>query len=231
MQKYNRVLPGGAGVGNSGGSMDPAHRARADSRQPSVQRDRARAAGHFSLAACIASAGPGSRGRHRAPARCAAECDGVSPLRRRHENSSRWSRPSARGVCAGRSANRRPEELDAGLLVWKIHQRIDRERLPERRTVVEFDFTGPRGRRVWLVLEPREVSVCVTPPRFDADLVVRADLAFFYRVWLGHVDYDAATRCGAVVVDGPPALARQLPRWFMWSPMARFVRERQQRAS
>lgn len=117
------------------------------------------------------------------------------------------------------------EELDAGLLIWRIHQRIDRELLPERRIVVEFDFTGPRGRRVWLVLEPREVSVCVTPPRFDADLVVRADLACFYRVWLGQIEYDTARRCGSVVVEGPPTLARQLPRWFQWSPMARFVRE------
>ncbi len=121
----------------------------------------------------------------------------------------------------------RPEELDAGLLVWKIHQRIDRERLPDRRTVVEFDFTGPRGRRVWLLLQPRDVSVCVTPPGFDADLIVRADLAAFYRVWLGHIEYDAAIRCGAVAVEGAPALARQLPRWFLWSPMAGFVRERE----
>ena len=119
-----------------------------------------------------------------------------------------------------------PEELDPGLLVWKIHQRINRDLLPEKRTVVEFDFTGPRGRRLWLLLEPREVSVCVTPPRFDPDLVVRADLAFFYRVWLGQISYDAALRCKGVVVEGPPALARQLPRWFMWSAMARFVRER-----
>jgi DNA-binding HxlR family transcriptional regulator len=118
----------------------------------------------------------------------------------------------------------RPEELDPGLLVWKIHQRIDRERLPDRRTVVEFDFTGPVGRRVWLVLEPREVSVCVTPPRFDADLIVRADLAVFYRVWMGQLDYDASIRCGSVVVDGPPNLARHLPHWLLWSPMARFVR-------
>jgi DNA-binding HxlR family transcriptional regulator len=121
----------------------------------------------------------------------------------------------------------RPEELDAGLLVWKIHQRIDRERLPERRTVVEFDFTGPKGRRVWLLLERREISVCVTPPGFESDLIVRADLAFFYRIWFGHVEYEAAIRSGGVVVDGLPALAKQLPRWFMWSPMARFVRERE----
>lgn len=116
-----------------------------------------------------------------------------------------------------------PEELDAALLVWKIHQRIDRDQLPDKRTVIEFDFTGHGGRRVWLVLEPREVSVCVTPPRFDPDLVVHSDLALFYRVWLGHLDYDAATRCGSLVVDGPPLLAKQLPRWFLWSPMTRFV--------
>jgi DNA-binding HxlR family transcriptional regulator len=123
-------------------------------------------------------------------------------------------------------AEPRLEELDAGLLVWKIHQRIDRELLPDGRTVVEFDFSGPKGRRVWLLLERREVSVCVTPPGFDSDLIVRADLACFYRVWFRHIDYDAAIRCGDVAVEGPPALARQLPRWFMWSPMARFVRER-----
>src|SRR4051812_8991207 len=120
-----------------------------------------------------------------------------------------------------------PSELDAGLLIWKIHQRIDRDLLPEHRTVVEFDFTGPRGRRVWPLLEPREVSACVTPPRFEPDLIVRADLNAFYRIWLGQVEYDAAVRCGTVTVDGAPALAKQLPRWFMWSPMARFVRERE----
>jgi DNA-binding HxlR family transcriptional regulator len=117
-----------------------------------------------------------------------------------------------------------PEELDGGLLVWKIHQRIRRELLPERRTVVEFDFTGPRARRVWLLLERREVSVCVTPPGFDADVVVRADLAAFYRVWLGQTAYGTALRCGALTVKGPAALARQLPHWFMWSPMATFIR-------
>lgn len=117
----------------------------------------------------------------------------------------------------------KPEELDPALLVWKIHQRIDRESLPERRVVVEFDFTGPKGRRVWLVLQRREVSVCVTPTGFDADLIVRADLAFFYRLWFGYVDYDTALRGGSVTVEGLPALAKQFPRWLMWSPMARYV--------
>jgi len=118
----------------------------------------------------------------------------------------------------------KPQELDPVLLVWKMHQRIRRDRLPPARTTVEFDFRGRSGRRLWLVLEPREVSVCVKPPGFDPDLIVRADLSDFYRVWLGEIDYDAAVRSGTVTIDGPLALAREFPRWLAWSPMAHHVR-------
>jgi hypothetical protein len=45
--------------------------------------------------------------------------------------------------------------------------------------------------------------------------------AFLYG---GDVDHDAAVRCGGVVVEGPRELARALPRWFMWSPMAHLIR-------
>ena len=110
-----------------------------------------------------------------------------------------------------------------------MHQRVDRSRLPPGRTVIEFDFTGRRGRRLWLVLTPREASVCLKPPGFDSDLTVRADLALFYRVWLGSADYLEATRCGAVSVDGPPALVSDLPGWFTWSPMAPHVRADRER--
>ena len=123
----------------------------------------------------------------------------------------------------------KPDELNPVLLLWKMHRRIQRQLLPPTRTVIEFDFQGRGGRRLWLVLEPREVSVCLRPPGFDPDLIVRADLAAFYRVWLGHIDYEAAVRSGAVVVEGAPALVRALPRWLMWSPMAKHVRAERKR--
>jgi hypothetical protein len=109
-------------------------------------------------------------------------------------------------------------------LIWKIHQRIARDRLPSSRTVVEFDLRGPRGRRVWLVLEPREISVCLKPPGFDSDLVLVAELWELYRVWLGHVDYPTALRTGTIRLEGPPALCREFPKWLLWSPMAHHVR-------
>jgi DNA-binding HxlR family transcriptional regulator len=116
------------------------------------------------------------------------------------------------------------EEMDPALLLWKMHQRIDRSKLPPRRIVVQFDLSGGKVRRLWLVLEPREVSVCLKPPGFDSDLILRADLSLLYRVWVGHLDYEVAVRRGEIAVDGPRDLARALPQWFMWSPMARFVR-------
>lgn len=118
----------------------------------------------------------------------------------------------------------RADELDAALLLWKVHQRVDHGALPLRRTVVEFEFTGRSGRRLWIVLQPHEVSVCLQHPGFSPDLRVRADLKLFYRVWLGYVDFDSALRSGGIAVEGPPALARALPTWFLWSPMAKFVR-------
>jgi SCP-2 sterol transfer family protein len=116
------------------------------------------------------------------------------------------------------------KELDPALLLWKIHQRIRRDALPSARTVVEFDLSGPRGRRLWLVMQPHDVSVCLKPPGYDAQVVVRTEVKVLYRVWLGEMEYAAAVRGGSLVVEGPRPLVQALPRWFLWSPMARFVR-------
>ena len=119
----------------------------------------------------------------------------------------------------------RPRELDPVLLLWRIHRRVKLELVPSPRLVFEFDFTGRHGRRLWLVLEPRQASVCLRPPGFNPDLVIRADLALFHEVWLrGADDFSRAARAGIITVEGAPGLARSLPRFFKWSPMAHFVK-------
>jgi len=126
------------------------------------------------------------------------------------------------------------DELDPALFVWKMHQRVDHRELPRRRTVVRFDLTGRRGRKVWLVLAPQDVSSSLKPPGFGSDLIVRADFSVLYRVWAGFLDYDAAVRSGEIVLQGPPALVEAFPRWFMWSPLAdvaRVYRERRTAAA
>lgn len=126
-------------------------------------------------------------------------------------------------------ANPNSDELDPALLLWKMHQRVDHREFPPGRTVVQFDFAGRKGRRLWLVLEPGDISACLKPPGFDSDLIVRADVSALYRVWAGLIDYQVAVGRGEVALQGPPALVRAFPRWFMWSPLvdiARAWRER-----
>ena len=117
------------------------------------------------------------------------------------------------------------DELDPALFLWKMHQRVDHRELPHRRTVVRFDLTGRKGRRLWLVLVPRDVSSSLKPPGFESDLIVRADVSVLYRVWAGFVDYDDAVRRQKIVLEGPPALVQAFPRWFMWSPLVDVARE------
>ena len=126
------------------------------------------------------------------------------------------------------------EELDPALFLWKMHQRVDHRELPRERTVVQFDLTGRKGRRVWLVLVPHDVSSTLKAPGLRSDLIVRADVSVLYRVWAGFLDYDAAVRSGEIVLEGPSALVRAFPRWFMWSPLAdvaRAYRERRRTAA
>jgi DNA-binding HxlR family transcriptional regulator len=118
----------------------------------------------------------------------------------------------------------RPEELDPVVLLWWMRRRVRRHRLPRGRTVAQFDFHGERSGSYWLILERSDVSVCLQHPKFDVDLHVSADIATFYRVWLGRTTLAAAMRAGAVRLDGMPAATRGFAQWFAWSPMADAVR-------
>jgi DNA-binding HxlR family transcriptional regulator len=118
----------------------------------------------------------------------------------------------------------RPTELDPVVLLWWMKRRVRHDRLPPRRVVIQFDFRGVRSGRYWLLLTRTDVSVCLQHPHFEIDLRLNADIATFYRVWLGRIPMDEALRGGRVRLDGIPALVRAFPEWFTWSPMAEAVR-------
>jgi DNA-binding HxlR family transcriptional regulator len=117
-----------------------------------------------------------------------------------------------------------PHELDPGLLVWWMHRRMHMDKVPARLTVIEFQFHGERSGRYWLVLKRREASVCLEHPGFDVELVVSADVAAFYRVFLGRMPFERALRAKLIQLKGMPNLVRAFPDWFAWSPMAEVVR-------
>lgn len=129
-------------------------------------------------------------------------------------------------VWGARWAFEEPEEedLDPTLLMWWMRDRVCAEELPEHRVVVRFDFTGARYEKFWLVLTKEDVSLCLTDPGFDLNVLVTADLSTFLQIWLGRVSYFDALRDGRVEVDAVPALANAFPDWFAYSLAAPAVR-------
>ncbi len=115
-------------------------------------------------------------------------------------------------------------ELDPVLLLWWMRRGTHLDRLPPQRVVAQFDFFGARTGSYWLLLEPSDVSVCLQHPGFDIDLLVTADIAAFYQVWMGRISFAESLRHKRVQLDGVTALVRAFPTWFAWSPAAEAVR-------
>jgi DNA-binding HxlR family transcriptional regulator len=118
----------------------------------------------------------------------------------------------------------RPNELDPIILLWWMRRRVAVDRISRSRVVVQFDFQRAPQKSYWLLIEPKDVSVCLKDPGFDVDVVVTSDIMTFYQVWLGRLSMASALRQRLVTLDGAPADIRAFPAWFTWSPMADSVR-------
>jgi DNA-binding HxlR family transcriptional regulator len=116
----------------------------------------------------------------------------------------------------------RPTELDAQLLVWWMHTRLDTSHLPDRRFVLHVRFTDDR-RQFWIVVEPAGPSVCMSDPGFEVDVTMSSDVNSLYQVWLGKIPVRDAVARGQLSFSGPAALVRRMPNVLELSPVAGLV--------
>lgn len=117
------------------------------------------------------------------------------------------------------------QNLDAGVLMWNMRRRIAVDRLPPRRTVVYFNYTGfpasYRGpKKFWLILERSGVDVCLSDTGFEVDLYVEADIATMVSVWLGDIGFAEAVRTKKIELTGMHDVARRFPSWLLLSHFA-----------
>jgi DNA-binding HxlR family transcriptional regulator len=114
-----------------------------------------------------------------------------------------------------------PQHLDPFVALWSMCRTLRRERLPDRRIVIRFDFTGKgRRERYWLLLERGEAEICKTSPGPDDDVEVTADADAFVRWHAGQLTWAQATREGRIRLDGPRSLVRAFPGWNARSAFA-----------
>ncbi len=114
-------------------------------------------------------------------------------------------------------------ELDAQLLVWWMHTRLDTAELPGhvpgRRAVVHVRFSDDR-RQFWIVVDGAGPSVCDVDPGYDVDVVIRSDVRTLFTVWNGAVPLADALRTGRLSFDATPEVRRAMPRVLRLSPIA-----------
>jgi DNA-binding HxlR family transcriptional regulator len=124
-----------------------------------------------------------------------------------------------------------PAELDPELLALFISRSVDREALPDRRTVLEFQFISDPPRRIWMTLERHDVSVCLEDPLLPIELVIRCAVSDLFRVYMGRASLYDGLRDGRIELVGLPATVRAFHTWMKWSSFAAASRQAMQRQS
>lgn len=111
------------------------------------------------------------------------------------------------------------QELDAELLIWWMHTRLDTGGLGGDRQVLHVRFAD-EPKRFWIVVDRGVPSVCTADPGYEVNLTISSDVRTLYEVWLGRITIGSALRRGALEVDGGRDAARRLGQVLRLSPVA-----------
>lgn len=113
------------------------------------------------------------------------------------------------------------KNLDPSLLMWDMRRNLNPSPLPERRTVIEFNYADqpPAACDWWLVVEPAGgVDLCSAHPGFDVDLYVSTDLRTMTAIWMGLTT--VAREGERIELTGNREIARTMQDWLGLSPFA-----------
>lgn len=114
-------------------------------------------------------------------------------------------------------ADIREEHLDTAALTWDIQRRIDLDAVPERTTVIEFEFIDRSGgdRRYWLHVGRRRVDLCRTDTGDEVSVWLRGRVADITDWWLAEATWRELLARPGVEVAGDSTLIRSMPTWFL----------------
>ncbi|MCC7449728.1 MAG: helix-turn-helix transcriptional regulator [Anaerolineae bacterium] len=115
------------------------------------------------------------------------------------------------------------QQLDPLLLMWWMRNRVRADQLPEKRVAIQIQFQGAKPATYWLVLTRDDVTICLTDPGYEIDLLITADASNLFKLWLGYISYTEAVRRADICIEGKSHFIRAFPNWFAWSPAAPVV--------
>ena len=108
------------------------------------------------------------------------------------------------------------DHTDPAFALWAwVRVQLNRDELPRRRTVVEFDFIDQPAckRHWWLLIDSTWGDLCDHDPGGDHRAWVTARSAPFCDWHRGARSWTSVRRAGDTTVTGPRSIIRALPRW------------------
>lgn len=115
------------------------------------------------------------------------------------------------------------ENLDASLLMWDMRRSLNTTPFPNRRSVIEFQFTDQPAfkDRWWLIVDPEDgVDLCSVEPGFDVDLFVTTGTRSLTAVWMGLSTVKSEQKSKSITLHGDTELARNMQKWLGLSHFA-----------
>jgi DNA-binding HxlR family transcriptional regulator len=119
------------------------------------------------------------------------------------------------------------DRADPDLVMWDMHRRMNLDRLPDERMVMQFEFSDqPKARKLrWIVGNKSGVELCITDPGLEVDLYVITQSRVITLVWYGDLPLERSIRDGSIRLHGPPRLCRDFPSWLQLNMLAEVPRQ------
>ncbi len=112
-------------------------------------------------------------------------------------------------------------DLDVEFLMFYLERSIDPARLIGDRSVIRFKFKDLSEQQDWwLLVEDQRVDLCLSDPGRDVDVYFNCTLRTMHDVWMGDLTYAEAMQSGDLIVEGEPALLRNIKSWLRPSVFA-----------
>jgi len=112
-------------------------------------------------------------------------------------------------------------DIDPELLMLYLERSIDPEKLTGNESTIKFKFRDLAGQQDWwLLVKERRVDLCLTDPGRDVDVYLACTLRTMHDLWMGDRSYRDAISAGDLVVEGEPALLRNISSWLRPSVFA-----------
>lgn len=107
------------------------------------------------------------------------------------------------------------QDFDAEFLMLYLERSIDRDKIKGRETVIKFRFTDlVEQRDWWLMVKPEAAEVCLKDPGRDVDVFFNCTVRTLSEIWMGDLTYREAMKNGDLILDGDPALMRNVSAWL-----------------